>query len=181
MFSCSATRYSRMRPARAPASVIERCPRHIRGVAVRKVLTCAHALEVAVHDPFSRLFSIRGSISQSITPEPRRNHPSDSSSSVPIYSIEHGHAGDPARVPRCGQRLAITAGQPGTPCPGTHVPTSALPHLACDMLALTSASRDRSRCRARPCGRRRGWAQPLRDQATMAPAPSPRLPQRAAR
>src|SRR5215217_6209395 len=37
--------------------VIERCPRHIRGVAVRKVLTCAHALEVAVNDPFSCLFS----------------------------------------------------------------------------------------------------------------------------
>src|SRR5829696_8041591 len=37
--------------------VIECCPRHIRGVAVRKVLTCAHALEVAVHDRFSRLFS----------------------------------------------------------------------------------------------------------------------------
>src|SRR5512133_1318950 len=51
--------------------VIERCPRHIRGVAVRKVLTFAHALEVAVHDPFSRLFSHMRFTSQSITPEPR--------------------------------------------------------------------------------------------------------------
>jgi hypothetical protein len=57
MFPCRATRYSPYRAGPAHLTpVIERCP-HIRGVAVRKILTCAHALEVAVHDPFSRLFS----------------------------------------------------------------------------------------------------------------------------
>jgi hypothetical protein len=45
MFPCRATRYSPYRAGPAHLTpVIERCP-HIRGVAVRKILTCAHALE----------------------------------------------------------------------------------------------------------------------------------------